>query len=127
MLTVGRDITDRKQAEEKLIQSEQFHRTLIADSANATLLLNKNGAITFASEAVKKMLDYELTEIIGKSAFEFVNPEDLGWAMHSFERELDENPEVKSIVVRLKKKTENGCGAWSGVATCLTIPILKAL
>jgi PAS domain S-box-containing protein len=104
VLTVGRDITERKHAEEKLIQSEQFHRALIADSSNATLLMDAEGKITFASEAVKRLLGYELTDVVGKNAFEFVNPEDIDWAMHSFEREVEENPEVKSIIVRLKKK-----------------------
>ncbi len=106
VLTVGKDITERKQAEEKLIRSEQFHRTLIADSANATLLMYAAGTITFASEAVKKLLGYELKEVVGENAFEFVNPEDFHCVMNFFEKEAGENPEVKSIVVRLKKKDD---------------------
>ncbi|HVE60469.1 MAG TPA: PAS domain S-box protein, partial [Chitinophagaceae bacterium] len=127
VLTVGRDITERKQAEEKLKQSEQFHRTLIADSANATLLMDADGTISFASEAVKILLGYESAEVVGKNAFEFVNPEDMGWAIRSFEREVGENPEVKSIVVRLKKK--DGSWMWCMVRghNMLDNPYIKSI
>ena len=127
MLTVGRDITERKQAEEKLMLSEQFHRTLIADSSNATLLMNANGIITYASEAVRNLLNYEFKEVVGKNAFEFVNPEDLNFAMNSFEKEVEENPEVKSIVVRLKKK--DGSWIWCMVRghNMLSNPYIKSI
>ena len=127
VLTVGRDITERKQAEEKLMLSEQFHRTLIADSSNATLLMNANGIITYASEAVRNLLNYEFKEVVGKNAFEFVNPEDLNFAMNSFEKEVEENPEVKSIVVRLKKK--DGSWIWCMVRghNMLSNPYIKSI
>ena len=103
-LAVARDVTERVVAEKKLEKSENFYRTLIADSSNAMILLDESGIISFASPSVKKVLGYEVTDILGKNCFEFVHTEDLLWAAQSFQQEVKENPVVKSIVVRLLKK-----------------------
>jgi PAS domain S-box-containing protein len=108
VLTVGRDITERKIAEQKLQQSEGFYRTLIADSLDGIILMNAQGKINFCSPSVKNVLGFEVQEVEGRNGFEFVHPEDLAWALQSFEREVLENPEVKFITVRLRKKT----GEW---------------
>ncbi len=103
-LAAARDVTERVVAEKKLEKSENFYRTLIADSSNAMLLLDESGMISFASPSVKKVLGYEVADIVGKNSFEFVHTEDLLWAAQSFQQEVKENPVVKSIVVRLLKK-----------------------
>ncbi|MGZ5287337.1 MAG: PAS domain S-box protein, partial [Flavisolibacter sp.] len=103
-LAAGRDVTERVVAEKRLEKSENFYRTLIADSSNGMILLNESGIISFASPAVKKVLGHEVTDLLGKNAFEYVHTDDLLWAAQSFQREVSDNPEVKSIVVRLLKK-----------------------
>jgi PAS domain S-box-containing protein len=108
VVAVGRDITEKRKAEQKLVQSEQFYRTLTADSLDITLLLKADGQITFSTPSIKRLLGYEIGDIIGTSAFQYVHPEDFGWALTSFEREVKENPEIKFIVVRLRKKD----GGW---------------
>ena len=108
LLSVSRDITERKKAEQSLLQSEQFYRSLIADSANGTILSDPSGTITFTSHAIKTILGYEEKETIGRNLFEFVHPDDIAWAMESFQKEIIQSPEVKSIVVRLLKKS----GEW---------------
>ncbi len=106
-MAVGHDITERKKAAQKLEQSELFYRNLIADSLDGILLCDAAANITFVAPSVKNILGYEMQELLGKSAFQFVHAEDLSWALQSFEREVAENPEIKSIVVRLKKKDGN--------------------
>lgn len=112
-LSTGRDITEKKLADEQVKKSEQFYRTLIADSLDGMILLDKEGQISFASPSVKNVLGYEVEEIIGRNAFEFVHGEDLIWALQSFEKEVVEKPDIKFIVIRLKKK--NGEWMWSMV------------
>lgn len=109
-IAMGRDITDRKKIEEQLLRSEQFYRTLISDSLDGIILTNAEGVITFSSPSVKNVLGFEAEEIVGRNAFEFVHPEDIPWALDSFQKEVGENPEIKFIVVRLLKK--NGEWLW---------------
>ncbi|HEU0064557.1 MAG TPA: PAS domain S-box protein, partial [Flavisolibacter sp.] len=107
LLSVSRDISDRKKAEESILQSEKFYRTLIADSSNGTILSNADGIITYTSHAIKPVLGYEEDEILGRNLFDFVHPDDYKWAMESFQKEIDETPDVKSIVIRLLQKSGN--------------------
>lgn len=126
-LSMGRDITAKRLAEEKLRESEQFYRTLIADSLDGMILLNTEGLITFASPSVKNVLYFEAEELVGKKALEFVHPDDAAWAGSALQKEMDENPEVKFITVRLLKK--NGQWLWCNVRghNLLSNPLLKSV
>lgn len=110
ILTLGRDITDRKKAEQKLRQSEAFYRTMIADSLDGILLLNEQGKISFCSPSVRHVLGYEAEEVEGRNGFEFVHPQDIDWAFQSFQKEVEERPEIKFITIRLLHK--NGQWVW---------------
>ncbi|HEX8315909.1 MAG TPA: PAS domain S-box protein [Flavisolibacter sp.] len=109
-LAVGRNITDRKRAEDKLKHSEKFYRTLIADSLDVTLLLNEQGEILFSTPTIERLLGYTPEEILQTNGFHYIHFEDLTWATESFEKEVGENPDIKFIVVRLRKK--NGEWLW---------------
>ena len=104
ILVVGKDITERKRAEDQLRQSEKFYRSLIADSLDVTLLVDGDGKISFATPSVEKVLGYTIEEILHTNAFQYIHPEDLALAQHSFELEKEERPEIKFIVVRVLKK-----------------------
>ena len=68
------DITERKEAEEALRSSEERLRNL-ADSAFEGILITDKGEILEANRALTDMLGYELEEMVGRSALEFVVPE----------------------------------------------------
>jgi len=112
-LAIGRDITEKKIAEEKLKESELFYRTLIADSLDGMLLLDTDGKITFVSPSVKNVLGYDNSEVIGRNGFDFVHPDDVSAALDAFQRELHENPTIKFITARLLKR--NGQWLWCNV------------
>ncbi len=110
IMGVGRDISERKQAKEELIASEQFYRNLIADSGNGVLITDISGTLKFASNAVHTILGFDSKEVIGTNCFAFIHPDDLHLAMDSFQLEVEQTPIVKSIEIRLKKK--NGEWLW---------------
>lgn len=104
IMAVGRDITERKKASEKLIASENFYRNLIADSANGVLIAEVDGTLKFASHAVTTILGYDPGEVLGSNCFSFIHPDDQALGQESFLRELEETPVLKSIEIRLKKQ-----------------------
>lgn len=107
-LSNGRDIADRKKAEDDLLASEQFYRALIGDSLDAIILADKQGKMRFATPAIKTVLGFDPEEVIGDTVFNYVHPDDASWAVQSFQREVMEDPIIKFIHVRLKKKS----GEW---------------
>jgi PAS domain S-box-containing protein len=107
-LAIGRDITEKKQIEQQLLQSEQFYRTLIADSLDGLILMDGSGTVSFCSPSSRHVLGFDPSEVVGRNGFEFVHPDDRTWAFQSFQKELQEEPEIKFITIRLLHKS----GEW---------------
>lgn len=68
-------ITERKQAEEALRESEERYRTLVELSPEA-IFINHGGRIVFANPACLRLLGAQTAEqLLGRSPFEFVPPD----------------------------------------------------
>jgi PAS domain S-box-containing protein len=73
----ARDITERKQFDEALRDSEARYRSLIENAHDIVTLLDLEGHITYQSPQVRSVLGYEPAEMIGRNVFDFVHPDDL--------------------------------------------------
>ncbi len=76
MLGVVQDITERKQAEEKLKESEKRYKDLALCSADWIWEVDKKGKYTYASENVEKILGHSPKEILTKTPFDFMPKEE---------------------------------------------------
>lgn len=71
------EISDRKQIEEKLRQSEQRFRSIFDTVSVGMALVNADGYVTLANEADCQFLGYTQAELIGMHFAEFTHPEDI--------------------------------------------------
>jgi PAS domain S-box-containing protein len=71
---LARDITDRKQAEEELRQSEERYRFLFENSQSINILIGTDGRILDVNESAAQSLGYKKEDILGKTVLEFVIP-----------------------------------------------------
>lgn len=69
-----KDISERKQAEKALKESEERFRNL-AESAFEGIVISIDGKILTVNSQIAWMLGYDVDEIIGKNAIEMVAPE----------------------------------------------------
>ncbi len=65
---VGRDITERKAAEQALRESEQRFRTLFETMAEGVVYQDADGAITDANPAAERMLGLSLAQLQGRDS-----------------------------------------------------------
>src|SRR6185503_13659314 len=60
-----------------LEQTEQQLRPLIENATDIITVLNADGTRRYVSPSIERLLGYKPEELIGKSAFELVHPDDL--------------------------------------------------
>lgn len=87
-VAVNRDISQRKQAEEALKESELRHRILAESSHDLIWEIDTEGNFIYLNSEAKNIYGYEPEEMIGKNFAEFMAPDSLVPTMHEFQRAL---------------------------------------
>jgi diguanylate cyclase (GGDEF)-like protein/PAS domain S-box-containing protein len=84
--TVGSflDITELKQAEEALAESQGRYQSIVETGGAGVLTGDLNGYITFVNEPFCKMLGYSFDELVGKPFADFVHPDDRSVMLEKF-------------------------------------------
>lgn len=75
VLSMGRDITERKLAEEALKESERKYRLLV-ENAYEGIFVAQNGMFRFVNSRVAQATEYSPEELLQKPFIELVYPED---------------------------------------------------
>jgi PAS domain S-box-containing protein len=70
-----RDITERRQAEESLRESERRFRALIEHSSDVAMMFDGQGTILYVSPAVERLLGYRPEEMVGRHRLTFIDPD----------------------------------------------------
>ncbi|MBU4139562.1 MAG: PAS domain S-box protein, partial [Euryarchaeota archaeon] len=81
------DISERKQAEEALRQSEEKHRMLIENIQDGVFII-QDGVLQFVNEAFARMVGYTVEELTGREFREFIAPEDMEMVLDRYHRRL---------------------------------------
>jgi PAS domain S-box-containing protein len=103
-------LTEQKRAEEKLKKSESYFRSLIEHSWDAVVLMSAAGDIDFVSPAFMRSMGYTADEVIGKSCFAFVHPDDQPMTRRVL-GELAAQP-GSSITSQYRVQHKNGSWHW---------------
>ncbi|MFZ0447617.1 MAG: PAS domain S-box protein, partial [Desulfatiglandaceae bacterium] len=74
---IGRDITERKQIEEALINSERKWRNVLINTPQIGISLNPDAKIVFANAHFQKITGWKREEIIGQDWFDMFIPENI--------------------------------------------------
>ncbi|WP_066426297.1 PAS domain S-box protein [Anabaena sp. 4-3] len=74
-ISVNRDITERKQAETLLRQSEERFQAFMNHSPTPVWITDTNGTILYLSETYRRAFKLPLSELIGKNIVDFYQPQ----------------------------------------------------
>ena len=82
------DITECRRAEEGLVESERRFKELWNNAPVAYHTLDNKGIITSVNQTEAKMLGYKPQEMVGKSVFNYILPEQRAEARKRFKRKI---------------------------------------
>jgi diguanylate cyclase (GGDEF)-like protein/PAS domain S-box-containing protein len=74
---IMRDVTERKQAQQAIIDSEKRFRSLIENGRDNISLLSADGSLLWESPSVMHTLGYVPNRYVGHSIFELMHPDDI--------------------------------------------------
>jgi len=116
--SIARDITYEKIAEKALAKSEAQLSLLTANMADIVSQSSVEGAYIYVSPSVKSVLGYEPLEMIGKSMFDFIHPDDVEYVSS-----MMQNAVSKCVTKSAQYRYRNADGSYIWIET-LGTPLL---
>jgi PAS domain S-box-containing protein len=108
VLAFGRDMTQRRAAEEALQRSEERWRAMLDNAHDIVTILTPDGRMGYQSPAVTRVLGYTAEELEGHSAFDYMHPDDAPAVAAELGRVLAAPGSVGYAAYRFRHKD----GAW---------------
>jgi PAS domain S-box-containing protein len=96
----ARDITERKLAQLAVEASEARHRSLIEAAQDVIAVIDAEGVYRFLSPSVRDLLGFEPEEMVGRSAFDFMHPDDVATILPRLEKVMTSPGTVESVEYR---------------------------
>jgi PAS domain S-box-containing protein len=116
LVGIFHDITDLVNS--KFGVNDERFKTLVQQGADLTAIVNAKGELLYLSPSYKSVLGYDEADLLGKNAFEYMHPDDVGTILGQFNQLLT-SKRIESSNYRFRHK--DGSWVWTrSVGTNLT-------
>lgn len=121
------DITEKVEAEQKLVESETRFRSLVQNSNDITTILDAHTLILYKSPSFYRTFGYSEEEILGRSIFELVHPDDLERAKAEFLKGIERGGVSDPIEFRILHKNGSAIYVESIGNNLLNVPGIEGI
>jgi len=94
IITILRDITHHKEAEQKLKISEEKYKNIINNLIDIIIILDLKGNFQYISPQVYDISGFKPEEIIGKNGFRLMHPDDIKDSAEILKETIEKNKKV---------------------------------
>ena len=116
VMTILRDLTDRKIAEMALRDSEEKSRGLIENAYDVILVTSPEGTTQYVSQSLRRVLGYEHEERVGRPFLEIVHPDDRARLAKMLERLI----QLKGGTILTSARVLHKNGSWRHIEGAVT-------
>ncbi len=97
-------INERQDAEEALLQSEKYFRSLIENALDIVTILDREGTLMYVSPSGERVLGYSHSDLAGRNILEFVHPDDVDVVLELFTTNTDALYSTARVEYRFRHK-----------------------
>ncbi|HEY3268503.1 MAG TPA: PAS domain S-box protein, partial [Armatimonadota bacterium] len=108
IIGVIQDVTERKQTETKLRESEERFRALFEHSSDMVAVIDAVGTIMFQCSSIERILGYDPASVVGSDVFDLLHPDDRLAARRALNSALAKPGAVPPMEVRVRHRD----GSW---------------
>jgi PAS domain S-box-containing protein len=116
VLLMLRDMTERKQAEQALKESERRYRGLVEAQNNFILRTDTEGRFTFVNEAFCRFVGHASGELIGRDIRSYIYPDDIAIPGNVIEALVYGHERMVSVEHRMRTMTSVAWVQWESIA-----------
>ena len=80
------DLTQQKKSQDAIRNSEERYRQIVETAAEGIWTVDRHGITTFVNARIAQLLGYQIDELMGQSAFDFVFEQIEGLLSNTFEQ-----------------------------------------
>ena len=102
----------RIQAEQALQRTKDYWQSLVENTSDLVTIVDPNLIILYQNHAVVSILGYSVEDVIGKSAYEFIHPDDQARVKQSITSTLF-TPGSRPTLVEMRLRSKDG--TWRGM------------
>ena len=121
------DITERRQAEEKIQKIARHYQALIEKAPDGIVLLNEQGNFKFVSPSAKIMFGFSVSEEMTGNPVQYTHPDDLPLVLSELGRILEDPAYIPTLQYRFSDKNGNWKWVESTFSNLLVDPSVESI
>lgn len=102
IISISRDVTERKESERRLQESQQRYRSLFEYSPSSVYSMDLDGKYTSLNSNLEALMGYSGEELLGMNFQQIIDREDLAHTLHHFEQAREGIPQNYETTVTRK-------------------------
>ena len=107
LVVVSRNVTDQKEAEEKLQKKENFFRSLVENAHDLVTVMTFDSTILYESPACERTLGFRPDEKLGKTCIDYLHPDDRDRVVRELSELVEQKVERKTLEYLYRHKNGN--------------------